>query len=1334
MSLDAGLELTKLAPKTPDDPATTHRAKGNVSVDDRGDKAPEPTKHDVPIPFEAQMEVRVTRTRDEVAGVNAPRRPLLPRPGNSARERSEGGLDTQERVLPFADTAAPVPQVSRSVSRSPAGGLNDMARVPRLRARARAVEAEAEAEAELGSGPPSIPSAASVTTSLEEGPAEVLGPVPVLPGHLVADRYEVLETIGEGGMGIVYRCRDVVTRQSVALKRVMVPEGQLAADYMMWFYKESRALAALDHPGIVRARDFGQLVDGSPYLVMDFVRGVALHDLMGVRLPFVAVWPIIDHILGALAHAHARGIVHGDLKPSNVLVQEVDGQPPQVRILDFGLAWLKQDPHDERLDGTKALEFAPHAGAGTPGYMAPEQIQHEMHNVCGATDLYAIGCILYRMLGGQAPFKGESEQLLRRHAFEKAPELVPIVEVPEGVGAFVARLLAKRPWDRWEFAAEARAEWAAWRPSADVDPTLYRLPLQPRKADDAVTFTHESGRSGVGPRVAALAERSPGLLSLRPSPLVGRQDVRRVLREVCDEVIEGEGAPHRLVVLTGTAGVGKSRIAEWLCEVFHEEGTMVPLRARYRSISTPLDGMLGAVTQYFNFERVDRDTIERALLARWKIGRTDTNGRTWVAGVAEWLRPLGPMTDEPIGPSGMRFVLDTIQTQRMVVRYALRRIARHRPLLLWLDDVQHASPGVFDALLDYVREEPHQPLVMVATARSEDLGAGSRSAENVERLRAALEGQVVEIKPMPVEETCSLIKASLPLDDAAAEEAARRARGNPLFALQQLHAWALAGDMELVEGLYRVSEQVLALRPQTTAELWDSRIAALPDEHRAGAYAVASLGTDIRRGVLHALLEALGLNAEAVIHSLQDAEILLPRGPGRYMWPHALLYEHLSYKLLGRDDKRRILRAAAESLRQHPLATTRGVVRQRALNLIEAGDPDGAAVLLFEYIGRAWTGAREPLAVLSDLDLLKGKLQGHALALKNRWQAEALRHVARADEAAMHAEMARAELERLGDKANLAHCLRLLGQLRAEQGAAAEGLALVERAVRMFSELDHVEGQAQCEAAAGEIRYAEGDYEEARRAAERGERHFAELRQALGRGQCLLLASWIDQSEGMLERARRTALDARSEFGRAGFRLGLAEADASLAHVEHRLFNYYNAERGALDALSTFNSLKTPRGQAACARLLALVALDSDNLDLAVTHAERSAELYERLGDGAGVLESALILCQVHLARYEIAAAQEMLEPLTRSPVDKPEPRQHLLLTRAWLEIARGEPTRAHEAVVAAASVFEHSSGAGGHTPHLLGRLVRFRWPPRALERIETWRTVLLERARLTRT
>jgi serine/threonine protein kinase/tetratricopeptide (TPR) repeat protein len=1240
------------------------------------------------------------------------------RAGNEKQKAPEG---SERRALPAArpaDREAAPEQESASEVRD--GSAEAEAEPPKTDPEPDAKE-ELERPEPSDSAPPSIPSAAAAAAPT---PEKVLSGSPVLPGHFIADRYEVLSVLGEGGMGIVYRCRDQPTGQLVAIKRVIPPPGNLANEYVAWFYKEARALAALDHPNIVRALDFGQLRDGSPFLAMDLVTGTSLHDLTHARLGFPLVWTIVDQMLGAMSHAHARGVIHGDMKPSNVLVERREHEPPDIHVLDFGLAWLRLDAHDERLSGTKAMEFAPHAGAGTPGYMAPEQIQHEMHHVCGATDLYALGCILYRLLCGKAPFTGNSKELLRVHAFDPPPELRPVIDAPDAVVPFIMRMLAKRPWDRWEYAAEARAVWAQWRPRADSSAWNFTSPA--RGSDPHAT--KPSGARQPNPDLLRAPDRPPGLLSIRPSPLVGRDDVRATLRETCDELIDGEGAPHRLVMLVGPAGSGKSRIAEWLCEVAHEEGTMVPLRARYRAIRSPLDGMLGAALSYFNFERVDRHTVERSLLDRWKVRRDDKNGRAWVAGAAEWMRPMA--TDQPVGPSGIRFTLDTLETRRMVIRYTLRKIANGRPLLFWLDDLHNAGPATVDGLLRILEDEPDQRIMMLCTARSEEVALGTSAAERLRQLREATGGTVLEIPPLTPELTLDLVRASLPLDDAAVEEAARRSRGNPLFALQQLHAWALSGHMELAGGVYRVPPDVLATRPQTTAELWDSRLTAVPEPHRVAAFAAATLGGDVRKNVLQALLTSLGQPPDNSMLSLEHAEVLLPRGPGRYSWPHELLQEHLLGRLADRPDKSKIFRAAAAALTLHPLAGSRRIVRQRMVNLVEAGDSDTAALLLFDFLQQSWYGAREPLATLADLELLKGKLRGRTLALKNRWQAEALRHVGRMAEASTYAELARTRFEELGDAENIAHCQRLLGHLAAEQGGAADGLDLVRRALQTFEGIGNVLGLALCQAAAGEIEYKLGDYEQARDTIGQAERSFADLDQALGRGQCLLLLSWIEHSEGAAERSRRCAQESRAEFERAGYRLGTAQADATLAHVEHRLMNYHSAERGAQEALGVFDTLRTPRGQAACDRLLAMVGFDMDDIDMALLHADRANKTYAKINDPWGVMETKLLLCQIALYRHDTARARELLEECSRIAVEEKEPRQHFLLTRAWLEAENGDLDEALESLEAAADVFDQRTRAGDHSPQLLLRLLRYRWSPLARARIDAWRLQLHDRTR----
>src|SRR5579863_7556694 len=279
-------------------------------------------------------------------------------------------------------------------------------------------------------------------------------------GIFLAQRYEVVRELGRGGMGVVYLCKDAVTGDRVALKRLRSPEKGMtrAAEESWWFHQEARAVALLNHAAIVRARDFGQLADGSPFFVMDVLPGRSVHEWMHtMHLPWNVVWAMVDQVLAALAHAHARGVIHGDLKPSNIMLDlPSGGRGPRAYVLDLGLAWLRQYRHDSRLDGARAPEVAVHSGAGTVGWVAPEQIRRQAALVGPATDLYALGCVMYRVLSGLEVFEGNAQDVLRAHKRTAVPLPTLPDDVPPEAGKFVVRLLEKKPWNRYELAADAR--------------------------------------------------------------------------------------------------------------------------------------------------------------------------------------------------------------------------------------------------------------------------------------------------------------------------------------------------------------------------------------------------------------------------------------------------------------------------------------------------------------------------------------------------------------------------------------------------------------------------------------------------------------------------------------------------------------------------------------------------------------------------------------------------------------------------------------------------------------------------------------------------------------
>ncbi|RYE89745.1 MAG: hypothetical protein EOO75_11310, partial [Myxococcales bacterium] len=602
-----------------------------------------------------------------------------------------------------------------------------------------------------------------------------------------------------------------------------------------------------------RARDFGATADGSPYLAMDALEGRSLHAWKQAlrTLPWAVTWTLIDQVLAGLAHAHARRIIHGDLKPSNIMLDPRDGvEPLRVYVLDLGLAWLLTDHVDPRLVGEKLEAPAMPLGGGTPGWLAPEQIRHATPHVGPPTDLYALGCILFELLSDREVFEGTTDQILRAHRDLPPPPPSLKPGVPEGVAPFTQKMLAKRPWHRFRFAADARAAWNAFRP-------VGALHWAPSRSYERIQREGVARRTPPGPSDVPTRHLAPGILALRPCPLVGRERERAVLIEVVERVVKLDGPAHRLLVLEGEAGVGKSRLAEWLCEHVHEHGLMAPLRARYQEVPSPADGLRGAILAQYNLLGQPRELIEAALLNEWEVSKTDDDGRTWVAATAQWLRPPAPGETGAIGPAGKRFVVDDPAVAHAIVRHAFMHVSPGRPLCVWLDDIHLASQATHDGLVALHRDLPTMPILFMATARAEALAADPEATERLARLCAALTTVRLHIAPLDRDQTRRLLQSTLPLSPGAEEIAVDRSHGNPLFALQLVHAWAGGGHLRLQGGLYTVDPEALGGSAVTTAGLWEERLKNIGGGFRGAAYAAAALGTDVDIESLRQLLLSL---------------------------------------------------------------------------------------------------------------------------------------------------------------------------------------------------------------------------------------------------------------------------------------------------------------------------------------------------------------------------------------------------------------------------------------------------------------------------------------------
>jgi serine/threonine-protein kinase len=253
---------------------------------------------------------------------------------------------------------------------------------------------------------------------------------------IFADRYEIVSVLGQGGMAIVYRARDRKTRGQVALK--VLGAKHATADNKQRFGREARAIARLDHPGCVKILDHGTVP--RRFIAMELLEGPTLLAVLRKgALPAARSLAIARELLTALAHAHAKGVLHRDVKPENVMLP-----PDRAVLIDFGLASLHDEP------ATTGVGMC----IGSPSYLAPERLLGHAYDA--RADLYAVGVLLYEMLAGVRPFRGDSpEEIMRSALHRPAPPLRAIArDVAPPIAAIVARALAKDPAKRFNDAVE----------------------------------------------------------------------------------------------------------------------------------------------------------------------------------------------------------------------------------------------------------------------------------------------------------------------------------------------------------------------------------------------------------------------------------------------------------------------------------------------------------------------------------------------------------------------------------------------------------------------------------------------------------------------------------------------------------------------------------------------------------------------------------------------------------------------------------------------------------------------------------------------------------------
>jgi eukaryotic-like serine/threonine-protein kinase len=692
--------------------------------------------------------------------------------------------------------------------------------------------------------------------------------------------FDLIAPVGVGGMGTVWRGAHRAQGTPVAVK-VLHHRADSAA-FQAEFRREVGALAALHHPHVVRIFGHGtvdeaaadaevRLDPGCPYLVMEYASGGTLHAWAKTPRP----WPILRStllaLLDALAHVHARGMVHRDLKASNVLLCTEDDLSPGLRLTDFGLAHLAHHSLDSK-----------HT-SGTPRYMAPEQFSRGLRPLGPWTDLYALGCMAWLLTTGAPLYPGADPVALgQAHLRGQHPPMRPRIDVPEGFLSWLQRLLMVSPFQRADCAAVAAFELQAlgqasgigatarpWEPDdattvvelTTVTPLLLAS-LGPVRARGGVPFPAQ-WRRPARPVDPYLAEVGLGMFGLRTPPMVDRDTERDLLWSTLGTVVRTQRP--QLVLVQGDVGTGRRRLGTWLGRRAEELGQAQLWEVRNNTRGGSAQGTGPALARHFRVAGVDRahtaQLLEQELRAQGEL-----DPWAWQA-LTEVVRP---------GGSVVRF--DGPGARQRVLHAAFERAARVRPVVLLVDEPQADLDSL--ALVGEVFRA-QLPVLVVATS-----GEGGWYP---------VPPTLITLRPLGAGDTAALVDALLPLEESLAEAVRSRSEGVPLFAVQWIADWVHRGLLEPGEHGWCLAPGAIMTLPDALHGLWRQRLDGVmehPEDERLLELA-AVLGTSVSHAEWTQAAQTAGLQVRPGL-----AEGLVERGlahaePEGWRFAHGLLTESL---------------------------------------------------------------------------------------------------------------------------------------------------------------------------------------------------------------------------------------------------------------------------------------------------------------------------------------------------------------------------------------------------------------------------------------------------------
>ena len=941
--------------------------------------------------------------------------------------------------------------------------------------------------------------------------------------------------IGRGAMGDVWSGEHRGQQVPVAVK-VLGRSGTWSAEDIERFRSEVKAVARLNHPGIVMVLDYGTitrevtdasgglLTHGSPYLAMELAQYGAL-DRLTEPLDWPELKQLLLHLLEGLGHAHARGVIHRDIKPANILLTTQKDWTHHLKLTDFGIA---QAQHDSAVR-TDQKERS----VGTPTYMSPEQFEGHWRDYGPWTDLYSLGVMAWELATGYPPFEGDSFVVFAYKHLKAKPPALPEERsgaFPEGFERWLWRLMEKEPMKRFQRAADAA--WALRQLDEDDDDDVIDMahaltapsighwsvqtaPDQPNAvvinwgprpwltqqtptqaldtahdntSDEALRVLLEGrtatehiqaidlDRADVPPIPTSWRRARPpapsmqlvgaglDLYGLRSIPMVGRQSHRNHLWSQLQLTEEDQQA--RVVVLTGSAGMGKSRLARWLCERAHETGTATVLQATHSPIPGPVDGLPRMISRQLRCVGLERKPLaartERLLR---KQGITDPY--EW-RGLTQLMAPAS--AEDQL--EGEAFEFGSSAERHALIWRHLERHRRARTVIVWLDDVQWGLDAL--ALVEHILTQQSRkpaPVLMVLTARSEALAERHNERLLLKRIQNDAHAFTMDLPPLSDQERGALVQELLGLEGDLARQVEERSEGNPLFAIQLVGDWVQRGVLEVAKRGFALKPGEQARLPDDIHQIMGAQIARIiknhPPQARATLELAAMLGQEFDEGEWLQACRMAGLEPpKGLLEDLMHANLLHPCEMG-WAFAHGMCRESLERNAFDRGQGRHGHITCAQMLQKRYRTGTPGIAERIGLHYMAAQDPAQATIHL-QHAAKEHTRNGQFTAALEVID--RGEKGLVRLALPpsdDRWgqsallKAQVLRRQGRLEESKEISKQTERQARKHGWSTLLPRALQNTGDVARIQGDMHQADSIYQLARSLFDSLNNPLGLAE---------------------------------------------------------------------------------------------------------------------------------------------------------------------------------------------------------------------------------------------------------------------------------